>query len=23
HGAKVVCEGSLFSHPTDVLSMSI
>ena len=23
HGAKVVCEGSLFSHPTEVLSISI
>ncbi|AWN75656.1 TPA: GNAT family N-acetyltransferase [Legionella anisa] len=23
HGAKVVCEGRLFSHPTDVLSMTI
>ncbi|MCW8405302.1 GNAT family N-acetyltransferase [Legionella pneumophila] len=23
HGAKVVCEGSLFSHSTDVLSISI
>lgn len=23
HGAKVVCEGSLFSHPTDVLIMSM
>ncbi|HDO9919669.1 TPA: GNAT family N-acetyltransferase [Legionella pneumophila] len=23
HGAKVVCEGKLYSHPTDVLSMTI
>jgi GNAT superfamily N-acetyltransferase len=23
HGAKVVCEGRLFSHPTDVLRMTI
>ncbi|KTD03718.1 putative Acyl-CoA N-acyltransferase [Legionella geestiana] len=23
YGAKVVCEGKLFAHPTDVLSMSI
>ncbi|HHJ0474332.1 TPA: GNAT family N-acetyltransferase, partial [Legionella pneumophila] len=22
HGAKVVCEGKLYSHPTDVLSMT-
>lgn len=23
HGAKVVCEGSLFSHPTEVLTMQV
>jgi diamine N-acetyltransferase len=23
HGAQVVCEGSLFSHPTDVLTIKI
>src|SRR6185437_13382277 len=23
HGAKIICEGSLYSHPTDVLSIKL